>query len=185
MFRHTTREVPVDEHHKQRLLEKVTVGEKEDDCWSWNASVNDHGYGRIRIHNEEYVASRLSYAVHAGRDPAHLDVCHSCNNPSCTNPRHLFLGNHLENMQHASLTGRWDGKGKGVSRNVGEKNPRAKLTDIQVAEILRLYAEGAASQKSIAERFGVTQGYVSGLVCNSRRSTAVSDHREILQNRYG
>jgi len=46
MFRHTTREVPVDEHHKQRLLEKVTVGEKEDDCWSWNASVNDHGIFR-------------------------------------------------------------------------------------------------------------------------------------------
>lgn len=182
MFRHTKRATPTDGEHKQRLLSKVIVSDDPNACWGWSASFNDHGYGRIRISGIEYVASRLSYAVHNGADPDHLDVCHTCNNPACTNPRHLTLGNHLQNMQYAAKFGRIGGPG--VSRNRGEQNPMARLSDEDVREILRLYSTGTISQKDIGLKFGVRQGHVSTIITRARRGDVQSKDREAIDARY-
>jgi hypothetical protein len=182
MFKHSKKPTPTSSNHKERLLAKVTRPENPDACWGWTACVNDHGYGRIRIGGEEYVASRLSYAVHKGEDPAHLDVCHTCNNPPCTNPKHLTLGNHLQNMQYAAKFGRIGGPG--VSRNRGASNPMARLSDADVAEIIRLYATGEFSQKAIGKRFGVRQGHVSTIITKARRSDVNVPERRIVDARY-
>lgn len=155
-------ETPTDTTAKRRLLEKCIIGENQDDCWSWTGCKTEHGYGRIRINWVEYRASRLSYAVHVG-NPGHLDVMHICDNPECCNPRHLTLGTHQNNMDDASIKGRWQGKGKGVSRNAGLKNGMAKLSDNQKDLIRARYASGV-KQSDIAREFSISRSHVSEIV---------------------
>lgn len=81
-----------------KLTNKILINQITD-CWEWTAGVNNLGYGMIRDEKRMRLAHRVSYEEHVGKIPPGMCVCHTCDNPSCINPQHLWLGTRKQNTQ--------------------------------------------------------------------------------------
>jgi hypothetical protein len=122
-------------------------------CWLWIGTCHSgHGYGLIRNERKTLLAHRVSWELHNG--PTTLCVLHKCDNRKCVNPEHLFIGTREENNRDR------DQKGRGPR---GERNWPAKLKASDIPVIRALYVNGW-KQAEIAEKFGVSQGAISGVV---------------------
>lgn len=117
-------------------------------CWTWTGPVSTSGYPRA---GKAY-AHRLSYEIHRGQIASGMSVLHRCDNPLCTNPEHLFLGTHEDNMADAARKGRLNGR---PNRPRGEVVKTSKLTVEQVLE-LRQLADAGWQTKDLANRYGVS-----------------------------
>lgn len=131
----------------------------ESGCWEWPHTLNSHGYGRLWMSGEDTGAHVLSFIVHHGPVPKGLVVRHSCDNPPCVHPDHLLSGTVIDNIRDAMERGR---------NNRGAEVNTAKLTEDDVREIRRLYAETGLSQAKVGDLFGVSQVNVGQIV---RRET--------------
>lgn len=124
-----------------------------NDCWEWVAHRDAGGYGTIgRGHDKMYLAHRWAYYIEYGVDPGDKLVCHNCDNPSCVNPVHLWLGTDQDNTRDCHSKGR-----ASTVKPKGEENGMAKLTE---RDIKRIRAS-KESQYVLAERYGVSQSLVS------------------------
>lgn len=124
----------------ERFWAKVdTSGE----CWEWQAFRDPNDYGRF----EKRLASRVAYELTNGAIAQGLHVLHSCDNPPCCNPAHLFLGTHADNMHDMAVKGRTHFHG-------GNSQNRAKVTEGQVREIRVRYVRGAPI-KALAREYGL------------------------------
>src|SRR5207248_1886939 len=121
---------------------------------------------------------RLSYFLHSGKDPGILHVLHNCDNPSCVRPSHLFVGTHLNNMEDKGRKGR---QAKGATHGArqhlerwkrGVDHPNARLSDAQVQEARRVYAEGRTSQSALAKSLGIAQSSLSMILRGKNRALA-------------
>lgn len=132
-----------------------------DECWEWQAGVNAFGYGRIadKTNKKRYrLTHRLSYELHKGKIPDGMLVCHTCDNPACVNPRHLWLGTNADNIADRTRKGRTKHP---VQK--GEKHSQSKLTKNQVLEI-RLDWKKGTKARAIAKKYKISEGYVYDIV---------------------
>ena len=88
-----------------RFWNKVQKGNKNS-CWNWLGAKNPKGYGLLGIQYPERRSHRFSWYLHNGKIPKKLFVLHSCDNPSCVNPNHLFLGTAQDNTNDMIKKGR-------------------------------------------------------------------------------
>lgn len=144
-----------------RFATKWKLDEKTE-CWNWTASCAGKGYGQIKIHGTRHqiYAHRLSYILHKGAVGKGKHVCHTCDNPKCVNPGHLFVGTSEDNHQDMKRKGR---------HLFGSKNSQARLTEKDVTHILTLLKLGM-SQIKIAQLYKVHQVSISKINCGIRWS---------------
>lgn len=137
---------------KERIESKV-LRIPEAGCWVWMGSSQVRGYGEIISNKRKHLAHRASYEAFVGPIPKGMYVCHACDNVSCVNPNHLFLGTQKQNLQDMASKGRstW-----------GEKNPMAKLTEEQVKEIKQGFASGKTDTE-LAKQFNMSRQGINNI----------------------
>jgi hypothetical protein len=79
---------------------------KPNKCWKWTGLKDKDGYGKWSINYKSIRAHRYSYQIHKGNIPKNQHICHSCDNPSCVNPTHLWTGTPNDNIQDKVKKGR-------------------------------------------------------------------------------
>lgn len=99
-------------------------------CWEWTGGTYPKGYGYIGIWRQLHRAYRWAYEELVGPIPCGLSVLHRCDNRTCVNPSHLFLGTSQNNIQDMVDK---DRQAKGETIN------NSKLTEKDVTEIRRRY----------------------------------------------
>lgn len=119
------------------------------------------GYGQLYLggrgrERRIALAHRVAWALaNDASIPRGMLVCHRCDNPSCVNPAHLFLGTNADNCADKMRKGR---------QARGERSGMAKLTASAVTLMRSLYAAGGCSQGDLATLFRVSQPSVHSVL---------------------
>jgi len=150
-----------------RFWSKVDISSPHE-CWEWTGAKGGNGYCYIYVEPKPMLAHRLSWIIHNGEIPEHDSfhgtcVCHHCDNPSCVNPAHLFLGTHKDNMKDRQNKGR----SFIIPARSGEENGNSVLKESDVLAI-RMWVELGYKQVRIAEAYRTSPKNVSRIV---RRDT--------------
>ena len=76
----------------------------ENGCWLWRGTKSRvHGYATHSHKGKTYVVTRLILGLNRGDRRM---ACHTCDNPPCVNPDHLFIGTAKDNFDDAVKKGR-------------------------------------------------------------------------------
>lgn len=131
---------------KTKIERRVTI-DPASGCWNWTGNVNQYGYAMLGYKREDgtrstTTATRLSYEAYVGPIPPGCYMCHTCDNPRCVNPAHLFPGTQKENFD--------DMMSKGRGRQGGGKGAKHASIEKRIA-----YANDNRSQAELAAEAGV------------------------------
>jgi hypothetical protein len=131
--------------------------ERGETCWEWRGRRDEDGYGRTSLGGKRNCgAHRMAWLLSNGEVPLGMCVLHSCDNPGCVNPDHLFLGTIADNNHDRAVKGR-------SADMRGHRSPKAKLTREQALEIKRRRLVGETTV-ALAREFYIHHGTVSRIV---------------------
>lgn len=154
-----------------RFVEKLSDAE----CWNWTGSKSPKGYGKLPYGNEQQ-AHRVSYILFKGEIPDKTMVLHHCDNPSCVNPSHLYLGDNKQNMIDM------------ISRD--RAKPRGKPPTIGKDDVM-LIAESQDTVKNTARKFNTSissvrliksGGMYAHMELNIAKSAKATGHQSGISN---
>lgn len=138
------------------ITSRVVISEAG--CWEWQNSRDRLGYGQVsRISSGESLAHRLAWRIFVG-DPSGKMICHSCDNPPCCNPEHLFIGTQQQNLDDARSKGRMQ-----------PKQPW-KVTK-EIASLIREKLLGGVKQRDIAKEHNISESHLSEIKHTIIRNT--------------
>ena len=141
-----------------RFWDYVDV-KSDEECWEWTGSKTAANYGLMYWNGELEYAHRLSLEMDGRPVPSRWHACHTCDNPPCVNPGHLFVGTPHDNVKDKVQKRR---------HTFGENHPNAKLTNTDVLEIRKLASDGVW-QADLARMYNVNQGHISTIVTGLKR----------------
>ncbi len=130
---------------KEKILKSILIN--DNDCWIWQKAKHRQGYGNLSYKRIPRLAHRVCWEVYFGEIPENIKVCHKCDNPSCVNPEHLFLGTQKDNVRDGIEKGRYENRAMGKRRN--------KLNYDEVLDIKRLNSEGM-TRKELQKKYSVS-----------------------------
>jgi hypothetical protein len=135
---------PVDE----KIRFESQVKRLNSGCWEYTGAKN-RGYGSMKRAGRKTIsAHRFAYIIEFGEIPKSMMVCHSCDNPACVNPAHLFLGTAQENND--------DMRNKGRARYPGPKSPEKHRAAILI--LTRIHVDGSQSRKKEIKKAPISGG---------------------------
>lgn len=140
------------DHMSTRFWNKVN---KTEYCWNWIAGCDKDSYGLFKYYRKTRRASQICMIITHGGIPENLWVLHTCDNPKCVNPEHLYFGTPSQNN--------YDRENRGRGRCCkGSLNGANKLIEQQVLEIRTLF--GKITGRKIAIKYNITPSSVSLIV---------------------
>lgn len=151
---------------EDRFWEKVDKRGGEE-CWKWTGAFSS-GYGHIGDGFKGTIyAHRLSWIIHNGLIPDKLKVLHNCDNPSCVNPNHLYLGTQGDNMYDRAM------------RNPNNQGGEPLKFNSKEAQLIReLYLTGEYNRVSLALKFSCNPTTISNIV---NKKGAYTERGELCQ----
>lgn len=154
-------------------------------CWPFHGAPNSSGYRALSMDGRTLGAHVVAYVIAKGALAPGREVCHTCDNPPCCNPAHLFSGTRFTNMADCAA------KRRNGSQRHPEKRPRGdqhwtrtqpermargekasagkgKLTADNVREIRRLFKEFGFSRAHLANMFHVHPAQIGKILRRER-----------------
>lgn len=139
---------------------KNRIRETSNGCWLWQQATDNQGYGYAQVYwgraHGKNKAHQLSYLAFNGLIPDGLMICHTCDNPSCCNPRHLTLGTAKDNMNQKIMRGRAN------SAN-GTQHGKAKLVEADVV-VIRQEHKAGSSFAELGRKFNVAKTTIRDII---------------------
>jgi hypothetical protein len=138
---------------------QVERAEDRDACWGWAGTIKKRDSSAVWLFNQRGARYRISAhrasAILHGLPVEDSDdiVYRTCRSAVCTNPRHLAVGGHEDNVEARHRAGR-------TAR--GADNGRAKLTAEDVVEIKLALKQGAGNA-DLARLYDVTDRAIWGI----------------------
>lgn len=142
-----------------RAFRRYAVAIQDNGCWNYTGPIGPKDYGFVytrapnRGKKRMFLAHRVAYFIHYGEIPKGAFICHSCDNPKCCNPRHLFAGTNNDNVQ--------DFNRKNLRRR-GSDAHNAVLNEESVKEI-KAALRGGATCAALSRRFKCSKGAISNI----------------------
>lgn len=138
-FYSTTFKINIKQSDISKFWSRIDV-KAETECWTWMCGKSRLGYGKMSIGKKCIRAHRFALVVSGVEIPENMCACHSCDNPSCCNPKHLWVGSQSDNQKDRAAKGRSSRGERNPSKThpelfCGENNHASMLTDEIVSEL--------------------------------------------------
>lgn len=135
----------------RKFRERIEQGE-DHECWPWKGQLNAGGYGMFYVSGRRtgVLVTRIAYYLANKTIADDQFVCHSCDNPTCCNPKHLWLGTHKQNIGDMWQKGRANPWNKGL-----KLGPRKRATLLLLAWLMSQHLKEMREAQEEEDRLNV------------------------------